>query len=316
MTSSKVFKLIFLLLCVILYTKAPPSSKKYIKQLKRSLLYSGWTKLNDVNLITYLKKSYYVQTLIETPIHRNNCNNKIRVLTIYLGCTYSKVMQNFISIISNYQLKCDKISKKENDLINGYNCIEQLINIISILIVPMAKLMKEAIIALDLMHNNPWGSDPYFDKYSHKIINFVGEIETIHDKLNKLIIKRDDISIYNSIITNINLVVDKIKPNMKQNTDYFCVFEPYDMNYLWNGWVQEYEDIDYGAKLEFFKFINKKMNDYIKTVIIEKYFQMGFKFDPITEETFVPTSEELIELELEFRGTNEEPPTPIQIETH
>ncbi|XP_050546376.1 uncharacterized protein LOC126908394 isoform X2 [Daktulosphaira vitifoliae] len=179
----------------------------------------------------------------------------------------------------------------------------------------MAKLMKEAMIALDLIHKNPWG-DPLCDKNSYKIIHFIGEIETIHDKLNELIIKRDDISIFNSRITIINLVVDKIKLNMKQNTDFFCVFEPYDMDYLWNGWVQEYEDIDYGAKLEFFKFINKKMNEYIKTVIIEKYFQMGFKFDPITEETFVPTPEELIELEMEFRETNEEPPTPIQIEIH
>ncbi|XP_050546372.1 uncharacterized protein LOC126908392 [Daktulosphaira vitifoliae] len=316
MTSSKVFKLIFLLLCVILYTKAPPSIKKKPGQLKRLLWYSGWTKLNDVNYITYLQKSYYVQNLIKTPIHSKNCNNKTRTLTIYLGCIYSKVMQNFFSIIINYQQKCDKILNIEYDLKNAYNCIEKLINIISILIVPMAKLMKEAMIALDLIHKNPWGSDPLLYKHSYNLTNFLGEIETIHDKLNKLVIKRDDISTYDSTQNCINSFLKNIKSKITQQTNYFCVFEPYNVDYLWNGWVQEYEDIDYGAKLEFFKFINEKIKVYIKTTIIEKYFQLGFKFDPITEETFVPTLKELIELELEFRETDEKPSMPIQIEIH
>ncbi|XP_050546373.1 uncharacterized protein LOC126908393 [Daktulosphaira vitifoliae] len=316
MNLSKLSKLCFLLLCVIIYTKAKLNNKLNSDKLKTLLRYSGWKKLNDVNSIIYSTNTFYLQNLIKTPVLRYNCNKKVRGLTIFLGCTYSKVMQNLFSIIINYQQKCDKILNIEYDVINGYNCIEKLINIISLFIVPMAKLMKEAMIALDMLHNIPWGSDPLCDKYSHKISNFVGEIETIHDKLINVILKRDNISKYNSVKNFIKYFFEKIKSNIKQNTDIFCIFETYDMDYLWNGWVQEYEDIVYVAKLEFFKFLNVKIEDYIKTAIIEKYFQLGFKFDPITEETFVPTPEELIELELEFRETDEKPSMPIQIEIH
>ncbi|XP_050529034.1 uncharacterized protein LOC126898759 isoform X2 [Daktulosphaira vitifoliae] len=180
-----------------------------------------------------------------------------------------------------------------------------------------ATLMKGAMDALNLIHFLPW-TDFKENSCNHYIISpLLNEIKDIFDKLNQRTLSRDDISTYICTFKTIYLFSKNIIEELKYETELYCEFVPYNRNYLWNEWIQEYKAIiKHDKRLDFLKFLTRKFKDYIKTVIIENYFQLGFKFDPITEETFLPLPNELIIQELELKATDEEPPTLLQIETH
>ncbi|XP_050544612.1 uncharacterized protein LOC126907400 [Daktulosphaira vitifoliae] len=303
-------KLNFLLLYVCLCTKAYTSSKKSMDQLDKLLKYPGWKDLNEVSSITYLTKIYYLENLIEIPTDRNIGEPKIRALTVFLSCTYAKVINNIFSIIVNWDEICKNQNEEDNDLINGCIYTKELINIIAKLIVPIATLMKGAMDALDLLHHLLFANFKIHDKNAYIISYLLDRIENIFGKLLDPSLSCDS-STNSWTFEIVYTFFKRIIQLLQFATGKYCEFVPYNTNYLWNEWVQEYRAINQKVKLIFFKFLTRKIKNYIKTVIVEKYFQLGFKFDPITEETFIQTQEEFIELELEFRTTDEEPPTPV-----
>ncbi|XP_050543276.1 uncharacterized protein LOC126906636 [Daktulosphaira vitifoliae] len=287
-----------ILLFFVIYTKGDWCNKEKVDKLRKLLQCSGWKNLNDINFIQYYGKKYYPHNLLETQTNGNNCEQKTRGLTVFLGCTYIKVLKNlFTSVISNILQNC-----QENDNLNGIIWTEELINIISILIVPMATLMKGAIEALDNIHNYPL---TILNKF-FMISPLLEKIENILDELKEQNISRDDLTTYYSILQMVRLCSKNIIIVLQVQIKSYCEFVPCDTNDLWDEWSQEYEAfIDQDEKLLFIKFLTKKIKNYIKTVIKENYFQLGFKFDPITEETFIPTPTEPIDPELEFKETFE-----------
>ncbi|XP_050545437.1 uncharacterized protein LOC126907847 isoform X2 [Daktulosphaira vitifoliae] len=296
MFSLNIVKLIFLLFYFILYTKAKTNSQKTIDQLDKLLMYPGWKNIKDIKYIKYYDAKYYLQNLIKTPTHGLQLAHKIRALTIYLGCTYAKVMNNLFSIIFN----CIQFFKIQNDLINGCIYTEELINIISKLIVPMATLMKGAMDTLDLLHNKPWAT--FKRNCNHYIMSRVlGRIGDILDKLNHRTLFSVDISVYIATLDLIYSFFNEINTYLEHDTYQYCELVPYDENYLWNKWVQEYKVIHNDKKFVFLQFLSRKIKNYIMEEIQKKYFELGFLFDPITEETFIPTSESLIYPEIEFK---------------
>ncbi|XP_050546852.1 uncharacterized protein LOC126908638 [Daktulosphaira vitifoliae] len=274
-------------------------------------MYSGWKNLNDVNSIKFSTHTYYHQNLIEKPKSSHQYDKKVRSLTLYLGCTYVKVICNiFFSVIRNVYKSCRK-KLDENDFINGYICTEGLINIISMLVVPMATLMKGAIDALDSLHSKPLN----FLFRNYFMISFIfKKIENIHDELNIQTISRDDITTYYWTLNTVHSFSKNIIDDIKNNVISHCEFVPYDMHYLWKGWHEEYKIIiNQDVKMISFNFLRRKIKNYIETVIKDKYFQLGFKFDPITEETYIERLDYPIELDLEFKASDGELPMSIQI---
>ncbi|XP_050544610.1 uncharacterized protein LOC126907398 [Daktulosphaira vitifoliae] len=316
MFSLKLVNFSFLLFYVIIYSKAYNTSIKSMYLLDKLLNFPGWKNLNDVRSIEYRHKTYYLNNLIQTPTLKVKGEQKIRALTIYLSCTYAKVMNNIFSVIINWQKMYKEENKEEINLINRCIYTEELINTITTLIVPIATLLKGAIDTLDLLHHLPWAT---FKNYHQKpiISHLLDKIGCIFDQLNDSILSIDD-RFTNCLTFNlVHIYFDKIIDELKHETDTFCEFVPYNSNYLWNKCIQEYRAFNnQGVQLIFFKFLTKKIKDYIKTVIVEKYFQLGFKFDPITNETFIQSPKELFELELEFRATDEEPSRTVKIITY
>ncbi|XP_050544601.1 uncharacterized protein LOC126907395 [Daktulosphaira vitifoliae] len=319
MSSLKLVNFSFLLCYAIFYSKAYTTSKNIINQLDNLLnFYPGWKNLNDLIAVKYYHKRHYLNSLIKTPTSKYKCESKIRVLTVFLECTYTKVINNIFSIIITWLQINETQNKEYNDLINGCIYTEVIKNIMAILIVPIAKLMKGALEALDLLHHLPWATTTkmYQHKKPYIMCLLLERIENILDELNDPILSCDDRS-KNSSEIEIEILFDffvSIRKDLQKETDTLCEFVTYNTNYLWNEYVQEYRAIiNQGVNLLFFKFLTKKIEVYIKTEIIEKYFELGFKFDPITEETFIPTPEETLELELEFKAIDEELPNPIQI---
>ncbi|XP_050538809.1 uncharacterized protein LOC126904122 [Daktulosphaira vitifoliae] len=314
MFSLKLFMFIFLLLYVILYIKAHNSPESTIKQLDNLLKYPGWKNLNDVSSIKFCKKIQYVKNLIETPTHYYKGEQKIRALTIYLGCTYAKVMINIFSIIIKWQEICKNQNKEDDDLKNECIYTKELINIIAKLIVPIAILLKGALDALDLLHHFPWANFKMFRNKPYMIRLLFDRIGYILDELNDPSLSCDDTSTNSLTHEIVYKFFKSIIELLQVETGLFCEFVPSNTNYLWDEWVQAYRAINnQRVKLIFLKFLTIKIKDYIKTVILEKYCHLGFKFDPITEETFLPTPEEPIDLDLEFKAIDEERPTPVQI---
>ncbi|XP_050546034.1 uncharacterized protein LOC126908165 [Daktulosphaira vitifoliae] len=302
MISLKLAKFGFILLFVILYTKAYSIIKEKMEQFNELLQYSGWRNLNELIYIKYINRTYYLQNLIEITTNTNKCKQKIRCLTIYLGCTYAIIM-NTLFLINNKLIKiCKYKLEEEKDLINGCICTEELIKIVSLFIVPLAILFKGAMDALDLLHIHPWA----YNKSPYMISPRLGKIENILNDLNEIILSHDDISTYIWTLNTVDNFFDDIMKHQNYDVDEYCEFITYDKNYLWKKWNQEYKtSIGHDINLVFFKFLTKKIEDYIHTIIIQKYSQLGFKFDPITQETFIPKSDDLIEPELEFKITDE-----------
>ncbi|XP_050543529.1 uncharacterized protein LOC126906751 [Daktulosphaira vitifoliae] len=306
----KIFTSSFLLYSVILYTNAKMG---LIEQLDKLLQYSGWNNLNDLKFIHYYKKPHFIQHLEATPTRIKNYDYKVRVLTIYLGCTYAKVMQNLYPIIRNLIQDCQRKFYIKNDFINGCFSTKKLLNIISSLIVPLATLLKGAMNTLYLLRNKPWCN---MKSYSYMVSFRLEKFENIFDHINKHIQSHYNIFAYHEVLKTVDNFFIYIMSEINNDTTQFCVFVPFDKNCLWNECIQEYKpSIDVYLPLLFLEFITKKIKNYIQTVITEKYFHLGFIFDPITEETTLATSEDLMELELEFKETDEYPLKPILIET-
>ncbi|XP_050528534.1 uncharacterized protein LOC126898499 [Daktulosphaira vitifoliae] len=177
--------------------------------------------------------------------------------------------------------------------------------------------MKSAMDALDSLHYLPWAHFKENCKNQYIMSPLLEKIGDFSDKLNERTVSRNDIFTYSSVFKKIDLFSKNIKNELLFETNSYCEYASYNENYLWDEWIQEYNAIiKHDEKLVFLKFLTRKCNDYIKTVIIEYYFQLGFKYDPITEEIFLPTPGELIIQELELKATDDEPPTLLQIETH
>ncbi|XP_050548775.1 uncharacterized protein LOC126910330 [Daktulosphaira vitifoliae] len=303
----KLYEFSLVLSCLILYTKAYTCSKIHRDMIDKLLMSSGWTNLNDLYCINYYEKLYYLRNLIETPTQCNKCDQKIRALTIYIGCTYVKMLNNLLLAICSVIQICKVKIKEKNDIINVCIFTEDLLKIITVLIVPMAKLMKGAMDALDILHIRPLITSR---KSKYILSDSIERMVDIFELLKEQTLSRDNINTYNLTLDTINFFFHSIIVNINKETTLYCRFKPFDENHLSYEWLQEYEAIHFrDSKLVYFKFLIRKIQDYIKTVVIEKYFQLGFKFDPITEETVVPTPNELFELELEFKVIDEEPST-------
>ncbi|XP_050545364.1 uncharacterized protein LOC126907803 [Daktulosphaira vitifoliae] len=313
MLSLKLYTLSFALITVILYTTAKKSLLNKDVQLDKLLIYSGWKNLNEVKCITYYSKAHYLENLITTPTPYKKSDQKVRYLTIYLGCTYAKVMKNVILIVKKLIQICKEKIEKGNDFINGRICTDELVNIIYLFIVPLATLMVNAMDTLDSLHNNPMS----LQKYSYMIRPRLKKIENIFDYLNEQTVSHNNILTYLRTLNTINDFFQKINLGLNYDTEYYCEFVNSNTDSLWKQWKIEYKAIiDQNIKLVFYKYLASKIKDYINTVIIENYFQLGFKFDPITEETFLPLENEPLELELEFKAVGDMHSIPIQIETH
>ncbi|XP_050530659.1 uncharacterized protein LOC126899649 [Daktulosphaira vitifoliae] len=176
----------------------------------------------------------------------------------------------------------------------------------------MVTLMKGAMDALDLLQDKPLVT---CDRIYYTLGILLGKIEDILDKFLERSLSRNDLYTYFSTLDIVDILLKTKISNVINKANIHCEFVPYDTNYLWNEWHQEYKNIiNQGIKLVFIKFVTRKVEDYIRSVIIEKYFQLGFKFDPITEETFVIN--EKIQLDLKFKATDGVVLMPIQIENH
>ncbi|XP_050528526.1 uncharacterized protein LOC126898496 isoform X2 [Daktulosphaira vitifoliae] len=291
MFSLTLVKFSVLIFCVILCTKSKECTKKQANHLDKLLMYSGWKNLNMVDIIKYNGKTYHLKHLIKTPTNRLQCKTKVRALTIFLGCTYAKVINNFFSIIINCLQICKNKMKERNYLINENIYTERFINVI----VPIAKLMKGAMDALDSLHWLPWADFKEKSTDHYLMSPLLRRIGDFFDKLNERNVSRYDIFTYSSELETIYIFSKKLIKDLKYEIDSYCKSGPYNQNYLWDEWIQEFNAIiTHDEKLVFLKFLNRKFKQYVEIVIIKYYFQLGFKFDPITEETYLPISGELI----------------------
>ncbi|XP_050546032.1 uncharacterized protein LOC126908163 [Daktulosphaira vitifoliae] len=313
MISLKLANFGFILFSVVMYTKAGIILKSNMDQLNTLLQYSGWKNSDNLIYIKYFNKIQYPRDFIDPVADRYKCKRKIRMLTIHLGCTYSNVINNLFSIITNIIQICQNKLKKKDDYFNGCTCTEELINIISIFIIPLAKLMKGAMDSLDFLHSEPW----VYQRCQYIVSPRLGIIENILNDLNEHILSREDIFTYLWTLNTIENRFRIVSIGINHDVEQYCKLVLLGKNYLWDKWYHEYKDnINQGINLVFIKFLTKKIKDYIQNVIIQKYFQLGFKFDPITEEIFLPKPKEPSDIELEFRALYEDPPLPILIETN
>ncbi|XP_050548326.1 uncharacterized protein LOC126909963 [Daktulosphaira vitifoliae] len=133
------------------------------------------------------------------------------------------------------------------------------------------------------MHTKPWDNSKEHDFF---FIRFLSVLLKNHKVLkNNFLI--------DSIITQQSL--NTITTFLKEKVDLIdyrcphCKYNHYNLNEMWQRWNEEYETITkVDNKLSFWDYLSRKLHDTIKHTMVDKFIDLGFKYESSTQKIVVP----------------------------
>ncbi|XP_050530335.1 uncharacterized protein LOC126899425 [Daktulosphaira vitifoliae] len=284
MASSKIVSKCLLLFCVILCIESYRNSKETTVIVDNLLKCVGWKNLGYVGKVTYKARNYYLSIIIKKKITTNNCNTKIRIATIFLGCTYACILKDIVKSINYLRIICSKIIHNELYKSQGRTYIIQLLEIISN--VPLfAKKMQGALFAIDELHNIQWKLNNRNTFILKSVFNVLKYLENrVNDYFTLSENYEDDKMLLYRIKMNINLIDQEITKEIGR----FKISEPEQkiaqkLNEEFNKYKEEriVEFYHFGTN-----FVIREINS-----MMEKYFtKLGFEINSETGITFIPDS--------------------------
>ncbi|XP_050541142.1 uncharacterized protein LOC126905459 isoform X2 [Daktulosphaira vitifoliae] len=269
-------------LCIffaILHTEGTHSNKETAAIIKNFLHQPGWYNINDVRLIKYWGKNYELKDLFIEPVTLYNCDNCIRQATLFLGCSYYYDLNLIYLSLIKFQQHCFDLLNSGDD--SAHICTVTLLTQMRE-IVPMAKFMNGALYAIEKYHTIPWNIQKRTPFILSSLLTQILEDETL---LFTLRISsdsiRDKLETIAKLLTARRLKIDE--------NNLFCLLKHLGFNSLWNSWNTEFNKLRYQGKCqELFIFLSDKIRNLILTTIMNKYIELGFKFDWNTSQTFLP----------------------------
>ncbi|XP_050541266.1 uncharacterized protein LOC126905530 [Daktulosphaira vitifoliae] len=267
----------FCIFFTFLHTEGTRNMKSNVDIITNFLHQPGWRNINDVEYITYRRNVYTLNDVITKPVTSLNCDNCIRIATLFLGCSYANDLNTIFYTFFKFKEHCLTLLNDGYD--SAHDCTLKLLEKM-IDIVPIAKLMKGALYTIEKYHNNPLC-------HRKKIRFLLSEILTNlqkNESLKKLVpLNNSTDSIKAALLTiahNLRTRYIDIEEDMK-----FCQIN----NSLWNFWNIEFDILKSQVKYEeFFIFLTDTINNLFLMTIWNKYVELGFKFDSTTNETLLP----------------------------
>ncbi|XP_050525881.1 uncharacterized protein LOC126896818 [Daktulosphaira vitifoliae] len=255
------------------------SKKETATIIKNFLHQPGWNNINDVRLIRYWGKNYELKNLFIEPVTLNNCDNVIRKVTLFLGCSYNYDLKLIYLSLIEFQEHCSDLLNSGDD--SAHNCTVTLLTQMRE-IVPMAKFMNGALYAIQIYHNHFLNTQKRTNFILSSLLTKIQEDETL---LSTLKISSD--SIRDVLETIAKILITRL---LELNEDkLLCLQEDLDFNSLWNSWNTEFNKLRYQVKCQaLFIFLSDKIRNLILTTIMKKYIELGFKYDWNTSLTFLP----------------------------
>ncbi|XP_050530282.1 uncharacterized protein LOC126899396 isoform X40 [Daktulosphaira vitifoliae] len=287
MTSLKIVLKCFLLFYIILRIESENNKIENTRIVNNLFKCIGWKNLKRVKNVTYLWKNYDLPSIIQQPITPIDCNKKIRIATVFLGCIYISIIMDIMSAVNYQRIFCDEIMSNEFNKTQGYNCTLKLLEIMTNFTL-FTKKIQGALYAIDSLHRYPWKLS---DK-SYIILNFISEdFQNLQSQLDKWSPSRDDLGYNKSILCTILFEMENIKMKILCNTRQFCTLESDNIFVLTNNLNILYKNIDLnGENIAVYYSGSEIILNGIEMFILENFTKLGFKFDLYNGETFIPNS--------------------------
>ncbi|XP_050532377.1 uncharacterized protein LOC126900595 isoform X1 [Daktulosphaira vitifoliae] len=273
-----------IIFCTITNTETAPNSLKVIRILKNLFKHSGWQNLNDVNSIIYMNNEHKLNKVIRSRIDRNNCNSRIRLATVYLGCNYAKFLKKIILILQHFHTHCEDLKGKSN----RDDCILKLLNTIHIIRKETPKL-RGAMDLLDSFRSLP-------RNHSKKTFILIPIIIYLENSKIPLPIQ-DNLTDTSKTLNKLNELILKIKAildfDISKYCNITCVSDDLMLQQQYNIEIEKNTIIINNERL-FYKYFSNKINDEIQVTIKEKFYDLGFQYDTETGKTTIPIHIDLI----------------------
>ncbi|XP_050545356.1 uncharacterized protein LOC126907796 isoform X1 [Daktulosphaira vitifoliae] len=257
-----------LIFFLILSVDAKHRSHK-IKQLKN---------FKDIKKVKYLRKEYTKEKISEIQIKSKTIYINTRVATLFLACTYGKILKKILFIINHFVQHCKKsFENKYNNY--GYFCTNIFLDTIYNL-VPMTTKMKGAMDAIESFHYKPW----YNNRTTHYIFSKTFTLlKEIPENYKKSLISQNDPLSNKKILIYCNRFFSDRKNEVELDINMFCEVVPECLKSAWANLLEKYNNIlKNKQEIYFYDFLHKEINEIIKSSIEEKYDKFGFTYDQDT----------------------------------
>ncbi|XP_050538400.1 uncharacterized protein LOC126903888 isoform X2 [Daktulosphaira vitifoliae] len=265
-----------IIFCTITNTETTPNTLKVIRILKNLFKHSGWQNLNDVNSIKYMNVVHKLNDVIHKRIDRNNCDSRIRLATVYLGCNYAKFLKKIILILQSFHIHCKDVQGKHN----GDDCILELLNTIHIIRKETPKL-RDAMDVLDSFRNVQ--RNHFKDTFILiPIIKFLENSKIPLPIQNNITDTSETLDILNNLILKIKANVDS---DISKYCNITCVSDDLMLQQQYN--IEIKKNNENNERL-FYEYLSNKINDEIQVTIKEKFYDLGFQYDTKTGKTTIP----------------------------
>ncbi|XP_050530283.1 uncharacterized protein LOC126899396 isoform X39 [Daktulosphaira vitifoliae] len=276
-----------ILFCVILCIESERNKIENTRIVNNLFKCIGWKNLNRVKNVIFLLKKYDLPSIIQLPITPNDCNLKIRMATVFLGCNYISILMDIMSAVNYQRIFCNEIMSNESNKTQGYNCTVKLLEIMTNFSL-FTKKMQGALFAIVNLHRSPW----ILNDKSNIILNFIPEdFQMLQSQLDNSCPSRDDLEYNKSILCTILFEMANIKTKIQCNNGQFCTLESDNIYVLTNKLNALYKNIDLnGENIAIYYKGSEIILNGIQMFILENFTKLGFKFDVYNGETFIQNS--------------------------
>ncbi|XP_050536300.1 uncharacterized protein LOC126902743 [Daktulosphaira vitifoliae] len=236
-----------------------------------------WQNLNDVTTVEYLRDIYSIQDIFKSSFNRDNYSKKIRIGTLFLGCSYANDLRYIFFMLKNLCTYCHSIADPKQ----MYNCSVEIINN-TLAIIPMLKKMKGAMDTIESYHTQPWNTNLLIHYMMSSVFESYGSVK---ESLKNMQPSQIVVSKTKSVLEYINKYLDDYMTIINSEIDTFCVIERVNLYSLWNEYTYR---ASHNPNIEFHHYLNVQVRNKIYNTIINKFFKLGFLYNIQTEMVSIP----------------------------
>ncbi|XP_050546461.1 uncharacterized protein LOC126908444 isoform X4 [Daktulosphaira vitifoliae] len=249
--------------------------------------YSGWQQLTYIKGVQYRNTYYTLENHINKIVKQSKINQKVRAAVLILGCAYINDLKNIFVLVNHY---CSICQETFDEKYNTHECTTEILNIIK-KITLLATVMKESLIALDALYGMP-SNETTYDYMLYYYLSHLQKVENniVHNPPSQTELSNDLI-----ILSKMKCVFNE--ENRKIEIEIFnaskeCRFKQNKSDSM----LQKFKRFtDHNPQNEKkIQYLNKNINDEIKKIVIEKFYDLGFYFNIDTQMIDVQVPDEII----------------------
>ncbi|XP_050546665.1 uncharacterized protein LOC126908540 [Daktulosphaira vitifoliae] len=274
---------VLLLYVIVVFVGAPSiSTQKKAAIINNICQNDGWQHLTGVESVNFSNHPVNLED-INKIVNKDTCNRKVHAAASILLCSYAIDLKKIFSMVIYYSHECQGVLIQKN---NPYECTSDLLKIIK-KITLLATVMKESLISLDALYGTPLKTT--LDDYI--LYCYLTSLQKVENTIYREAPSKNNPNICNQILKNITYIFQEMDTDINveiQNNTRKCKIKPEifkaiadDKNTMYNIKNKQKKNFN-------FENLKKKLDNEIKKIVIEKYYNLGFYFNPEIQMIDVP----------------------------